>query len=345
MKVSDFDFELPPARIAQHPVRPRDAARLLHICDQLRDTAVRELPTLLEPGDVVVFNDTRVIPARLQGHRGKAQVEVTLHLRETPDRWRAFARPARRLRADDRIEFAPEFAATVVAKGEGGEVTLHFNRRGSDLNLALQAHGVMPLPPYIKRARRGALEDWEDYQTIFSVRDGAVAAPTAGLHFTNDILASLDAQGIQRTTLTLHVGAGTFLPVKAVDTEDHVMHAEWGEISSHSAALINGAREQGNRVVAVGTTVLRLLETVADSNGKVHDFAGETSLFITPGHQFHVCDCLLTNFHLPQSTLFMLVCAFAGTERMKSAYRHAIACGYRFYSYGDCCLLERNKGV
>lgn len=342
MKVSEFDFDLPADRIAQHPIRPRDAARMLLVRDDVEDSCIANLPDLLSPGDIIVFNDTRVIPARLTGRRGAARVELTLHMQMVPDTWRAFARPARRLRVDDYIEFAPDFSATMTEKGEGGEVTVQFNRSGADLIAALERHGVMPLPPYIKRDPGGASDDRDDYQTIFAARDGAVAAPTAGLHFTPALLAALKSNGVECVTLTLHVGAGTFLPIKVDDTADHKMHVEWGEIKAEAAAAINAARAAGGKVLAVGTTALRLLESAAEDTGQVGPFSGETSLFITPGYRFRVCDRLLTNFHLPRSTLFMLVCAFAGTDRMKAAYRHAVDNEYRFYSYGDCCLLERD---
>ena len=346
MHIETFDFDLPPELIAQHPARPRDAARLLDVNPDgggaLRDRIMRDLPQLLAPGDLMVFNDTRVIPARLRGRRGAAQVEVTLHKQEALDRWRAFARPARRLRPGDRVSFAEDFAAEVAERGEGGEVALRFDRGGAELIAALQRHGEMPLPPYIRRAGGADPQDRGDYQTMFAARDGAVAAPTAALHYTPDLVAALDARGVRRATVTLHVGAGTFLPVKVEDVRAHRMHAEWGEIGAETAAAINAARAAGGRIVAVGTTSLRLLESAAGEDGKVAPFAGDTSLYILPGYRFRAVDMLLTNFHLPRSTLFMLVCAFAGTTRMRAAYAHAIAAGYRFYSYGDCCLLRRS---
>jgi len=342
MRVDAFDFDLPRELIADRPAVPRDAARLLEVAaDGLRDRALRDLPALLRPGDVLVVNDTRVIPARLTGRRGAADVEVTLHRAEGGGSWRAFARPGRRLRLGDTIEFAPGFAARLLAKGEGGEVTLGFDRDGEDLRRALERHGLMPLPPYIKRPADA--RDRADYQTVFAARDGAVAAPTAGLHFTPDLLAALDASGVVRAAVTLHVGAGTFLPVKVEDLRDHVMHAETGIIGEAAAETINRARAAGGRVVAVGTTSLRLLETVADGRGRIAPFAGETALFVAPGYRFKTVDLLLTNFHLPRSTLFMLVAAFAGLERMRDAYAHAKRAGYRFYSYGDCCLLHRER--
>ena len=341
MKVDLFDFELPRERIAAHPAKPRDAARLLVVRrNALEDRIVRELPDLLRPNDLLVVNDTKVIPARLTGKRGDAQIEATLHKRVGPGRWAAFARPAKRLRAGDTVVFSDDLSATVAAKGEGGEVTLDFARDDAALLAALDAIGTMPLPPYIPRDAPEAA-DRADYQTIFARAAGAVAAPTAGLHFTDRLLALLEARGIARTRVTLHVGAGTFLPVKFEDTKDHRMHAEWGQVSTDTVAAIDRARASGGRIVAVGTTSLRLLESAADEGGRVRPFEGETDIFITPGYRFRAVDLLLTNFHLPRSTLFMLVSAFSGLARMKAAYAHAIETGYRFYSYGDACLLER----
>jgi S-adenosylmethionine:tRNA ribosyltransferase-isomerase len=345
MKVSDFDFELPRELIATHPAEPRESARLLEIGEQLVDRIVRDLPDLLAPGDIVVVNDTKVIPARLSGMRGVAKVEVTLHKRESDSRWRAFAKGARKLKAGDRIDFAADFAAQVAEKGEDGEVALDFDRGGPELMAALAQYGFMPLPPYIARSEGPDARDREDYQTVVARHEGAVAAPTAGLHFTPALLAALKARGILHATLTLHVGAGTFLPVKVEDTQDHKMHAEVGMIDAGTAEMINFARAQGGRVVAVGTTVTRTLESATGDDGIVRPFADETRLFITPGYRFKAIDMLLTNFHLPRSTLFMLVSAFAGLERMKAAYDHAVAERYRFYSYGDCCLLHPAKGA
>ncbi|MBF0563045.1 MAG: tRNA preQ1(34) S-adenosylmethionine ribosyltransferase-isomerase QueA [Alphaproteobacteria bacterium] len=340
MKVDAFDFDLPPGLVAARPAVPRDAARLLEVTQNgVRDRGLRELPGLFSSGDILVVNDTRVIPARLTGRRGMARVEVTLHQAESLDTWRAFARPARRLRPGESIEFDPELTAEVMARGEGGEVTLRFDRGGADLMAALQRLGTMPLPPYMKRP--GDERDRQDYQTLFATHDGAVAAPTAGLHFTPELVAALAARGVDLVAVTLHVGAGTFLPVKVEDTRDHKMHSEFGIITPAVAEAINAARAAGGRVVAVGTTSLRLLETATDESGQLHPFRGETAIFITPGYRFRGVDGLLTNFHLPRSTLFMLVCAFAGMERMTAAYRHAIGAGYRFYSYGDACLLRR----
>jgi S-adenosylmethionine:tRNA ribosyltransferase-isomerase len=340
MRVDLFDFDLPPALIADRPAVPRDSARLLEVAANLRDHIVRDLPVLLRPGDLLVFNDTRVIPARLFGRRGAAGVEVTLHKCVAAGRWRAFARPARKLKQGDVIAFDGGLSTTVAEKGEGGEVELAFDRGGAELMAALAAVGRMPLPPYIKRPAGADERDRADYQTIFAARDGAVAAPTAGLHFTPALLAALEARGVARVAVTLHVGAGTFLPVKAEDTKDHVMHAELGVIDAAAAAAVAQTRAAGGRIVAVGTTSLRLLETAADESGRIRPFSGDTNLFITPGYRFKAVDLLLTNFHLPRSTLFMLVAAFAGLDRMKAAYEHAKAAGYRFYSYGDCCLLH-----
>lgn len=352
MKVDLFDFDLPQTCIAQHPARPRDHARLLVVDeDALSDKTVLDLAACLAPGDVCVFNDTRVIPARLSGTRAArpdgesaaAGMEVTLHKNEGPATWRVFARPAKKLQPGDRVDFADGFHATVSDKGLGGEVTLEFNRSGAELMAALEAQGIMPLPPYIKRAKNGEAEDLDDYQTLFADRPGAVAAPTAGLHFTERMLAALDERGVKTARLTLHVGAGTFLPVKVDDTTDHQMHAEWGEVGSEAADIINAAKKAGGRVVAVGTTALRLLESAADDDGALQPFMGDTAIFITPGYRFKIVDVLMTNFHLPRSTLFMLVSAFAGLKRMHAAYAHAIETGYRFYSYGDACLLGRAK--
>lgn len=347
MKTTDFDFDLPATAIAQRPAEPRDAARLLHVGQSLRDLHVLDLPSLLNPGDVLVVNDTRVVPTRLRGHKGDAQVEVTLH-KHLPgggahDLWLAFARPAKKLKPGDDIRFPENLTGTVEAKGLGGEVTLRFALSHADLLAALNRVGIMPLPPYIKRPAGGDARDTADYQTRFADRDGAVAAPTAGLHFTDRLIAAVATRGIAIHRLTLHVGAGTFLPVKTEDLAEHTMHAEWGEVTAATADAVNAAKAQGGRVVAVGTTALRLLETAADADGKLHPFVGETDIFILPGYRFKIVDLLMTNFHLPKSTLFMLVSAFAGLGRMKAAYAHAIRSGYRFYSYGDACLLERNR--
>tara|TARA_R110000868_G_scaffold347950_5_gene608903 strand:+ start:596 stop:1627 length:1032 start_codon:yes stop_codon:yes gene_type:complete len=340
MRVDLFDFDLPADRIADRPCTPRDQARLLHISDGGQaDLRVCDLPSLLRRGDVAVFNDTRVIPARLLGHRGAVAVEILLHKRLTLDTWEGFARPAKRLREGQTVEFPGGLSAEVLSR-DGPVATLRFNVAGPALMAALETAGHIPLPPYIRRADDA--RDRTDYQTVYAAQDGAVAAPTAGLHFTPELMAALDDVGVARVQVTLHVGAGTFLPVSADDTADHKMHAEWGEVSEAVAKTINTARKNGGRVVAVGTTSLRLLETAADENGIVHPFAGDTSLFIVPGYQFKAVDMLMTNFHLPRSTLYMLVSAFAGTERMQQAYAHAISDGYRFYSYGDASLLARS---
>ncbi|MBP2311981.1 tRNA preQ1(34) S-adenosylmethionine ribosyltransferase-isomerase QueA [Azospirillum soli] len=338
MKTADFDFDLPPDRIAEHPVKPRDAARLLDVAERLHDRVVRDLPELLGPGDLMVVNDTRVIPARLEGRRGEVRVEITLHKREGEREWVTFARPGKRLKPGDVIAIAEDFAAEVVAK-DGMEVRLRFSVGGAELMEALHRHGRMPLPPYIRR--EADAQDAEDYQTVFASREGAVAAPTAGLHFTPELLAALDARGIRRVPVTLHVGAGTFLPVKVDDIAEHRMHSEWGEISPETAEAINATHAAGGRIVSVGTTALRILETAGREDGTLAPFSGDTDIFITPGYRFKIVDLLLTNFHLPRSTLFMLVCAFAGMDSMKAAYAHAIAGNYRFFSYGDASLLRR----
>lgn len=361
MRTSLFDYELPPDRIALRPAHPRDAAKMLVVrpgaSPELEDRGVRDLPGLLAPGDVLVVNDTRVIAARLEGERVRegavARIEATLVKREGAERWRALVKPAKRLLPGDRIRFGHEsrvcllgaLDATVEEKGDGGEVLLRFDFHGPVLDEAIDALGHVPLPPYIAARRADDEQDRSDYQTIFAAHEGSVAAPTAGLHFTDELLARLDARGISVERVTLHVGPGTFLPVKAEDTEAHPMHAEWGEVSKPVATALNAARARGGRVVAVGTTALRLLESAADETGNIQPFSGETSIFITPGYRFRAVDLLLTNFHLPRSTLFMLVSAFSGLERMKCAYAHAIQSGYRFYSYGDACLLfpETNR--
>jgi S-adenosylmethionine:tRNA ribosyltransferase-isomerase len=338
---SDFDFELPPERIAQTPVEPRDHARLLHVATTLSDHHIYDLPDLLRPTDVLVLNDTKVIPARLYGTRGAVKAEMLLHKKEGPRAWLAFARPGKRLRAGEDIIFAPNFSATILEKHDGGEILIRFSVEDRDLPALLEKYGEPPLPPYIKRAEGEAKKDTARYQTVYAAKEGAVAAPTAGLHFTDDLLAKLKTKGIATHRITLHVGAGTFLPVKAEHTRDHVMHAEWGEISPGVADALNKARKEKRRIVAVGTTALRLLESAADETGTIRPFSGDTAIFITPGYRFKAVDVLLTNFHLPKSTLFMLVSAFAGLLRMKAAYKYAIAKNYRFYSYGDATLLEK----
>jgi S-adenosylmethionine:tRNA ribosyltransferase-isomerase len=346
LRVADFDFDLPEELIALRPVAPRDSARLLVVHEgatTFEEATVRDLPRFLRAGDVCVFNDTRVIPAQFFGVRPargdstEATIEVTLHKREASDIWAAFAKPGRKLVVGDTIRFGDRLAAVVEAKRDGGEIVLRFDEFGAALDQAIAEVGVTPLPPYIAGRRAADERDEIDYQTIYAARDGAVAAPTAGLHFTPELMAALDAKAVKRETVTLHVGAGTFLPVKADDTKDHVMHAEWGEVSADIAARVNEARAAGRRVLCVGTTSLRTLESA--SNDEVHAFKGDTRLFITPGYRFKAVDMLLTNFHLPRSTLFMLVSALMGLERMQAVYAHAIGAGYRFYSYGDSSLL------
>jgi S-adenosylmethionine:tRNA ribosyltransferase-isomerase len=399
MKTADFDFDLPEDRIALRPAEPRDAARMLVVKDgALEDRCVRDLPDFLRPGDALVFNDTRVIPARLSGVRDRGglivPVEATLHHRDAPDRWSAFMKPGKRLKGGDRITFEPspsrgegwvgvhapsspiqaretessethtthpantptptpppsrgrgtcllgELCATVLAKSDDGLVTLQFDLSGPALDDVIRDVGVMPLPPYIAAKRPEDDRDRSDYQTVFAQHDGSVAAPTAGLHFTPALLDAIRARGVSTHAVTLHVGAGTFLPVKAEDTAEHRMHAEWGEVSAETAAALNAVRASGGRIVCVGTTSLRLLESATDPDGVIRPFHGDTAIFITPGYVFRAADVLMTNFHLPKSTLFMLVSAFAGLETMKAAYAHAIADGYRFYSYGDGSLLFR----
>jgi S-adenosylmethionine:tRNA ribosyltransferase-isomerase len=339
MRVDLFDFELPPERIALRPARPRDSARLLLVDGaRIEDRAVLDLPSLLQPGDVLLFNDTKVIPAQLEGVRGQAKVGATLHKRAGPRDWWAFVRNARRLRAGDTIDFGSKVFASVVERGDDGTVLLHFE--GEDpVELLLERAGRLPLPPYIASKRPTDEADRSDYQTMFARQEGAVAAPTAALHFTDRLIAALEARGVKRETLTLHVGAGTFLPVKADDTAEHRMHAEWGRIDAETAGRLNAARAAGGRLIAVGTTSLRLIESAADDGGIVHPFEGDTSIFITPGYRFKAIDGLVTNFHLPRSTLFMLVSALMGLDVMQAAYAHAIGEGYRFYSYGDSSLL------
>jgi S-adenosylmethionine:tRNA ribosyltransferase-isomerase len=339
MRVDQFDFELPQDRIALRPARPRDSARLLLVagCD-ISDRAVLELPDLLRPGDMLVFNDTKVIPAQLEGKRGDASIGATLHKREGPREWQAFLRNAKRARVGDAIDFGEGVSASVVEKPADGSALLHFHG-DEPVELLLERAGRMPLPPYIASRRPADEEDRADYQTMFAREEGAVAAPTAALHFTERLLDALDARGIGRETLTLHVGAGTFLPVSSDDTSGHVMHAEWGRIEAATALRLNTVRASGGRLIAVGTTSLRLLESAADEDGTIRPFEGDTAIFITPGYRFKAVDGLITNFHLPRSTLFMLVSALMGLDVMKAAYAHAIGAGYRFYSYGDASLL------
>ena len=362
MRLSDFDFDLPDDSIALRPAEPRDSARFLVVRpgQDLQDRIVRDLPDFLRPGDALVFNDTRVIPARLSGLRegrttGGADgtpvaVEATLHRRMAPDRWSAFMRPGKRLKAGDRVAFAAQGSvaceaerldATVVEKHEGGEVVLAFDLSGPDLDIGIARHGMMPLPPYIAAKRAEDDRDRADYQTVYAREDGSVAAPTAGLHFTPDLLEALKAKGVSLHFVTLHVGAGTFLPVKTDEVSEHKMHAEFGEVSAQTADALNAVHAAGGRIVCVGTTSLRLIESATGEDGVVRPFADETAIFITPGYRFRAVDVLMTNFHLPKSTLFMLVSAFAGRATMRAAYEHAISTGYRFYSYGDGSLLFR----
>lgn len=340
MRVDLFDFELPPERIALRPARPRDTARMLVVSgkDGLSDQSVRDLPAMLRPGDVLVFNDTRVIPAQLEGRRGDARIGATLHKRIDLRRWQAFVRNAKRLRDGDRIDFPAGVIARAEVRHADGSWTLYFEG-DEPVELLLERAGQMPLPPYIAGKRDTDEQDRRDYQTMFASKDGAVAAPTAALHFTPALVHALAEAGIGSETLTLHVGAGTFLPVKAADTADHAMHAEWGRIDAATAERLNAARAGGGRLIAVGTTSLRLLESATGEDGIIQPFEGDTAIFITPGYRFKAIDGLMTNFHLPRSTLFMLVSALMGLERMQAAYAHAIAAGYRFYSYGDSSLL------
>ncbi|MFN7110782.1 MAG: tRNA preQ1(34) S-adenosylmethionine ribosyltransferase-isomerase QueA [Brevundimonas sp.] len=364
MKTADFDFDLPETHIALRPADPRDSARLLVVKDgALDDRIIRDLPEFLHPGDALVFNDTRVIPARLSGVRTRPNpdkgpegetltvaVEATLHHRDAPDVWSAFMKPGKRIKPGDRIRFGQEadaacdlgrLDATVTAKGDDGLITLTFDLSGPALDDAIRDVGVMPLPPYIAAKRPEDDRDRSDYQTVFAEHDGSVAAPTAGLHFTPALLDAIRAKGVSTHAVTLHVGAGTFLPVKAEDLADHKMHSEWGEVSAETAAALNAVHANGGRIVCVGTTSLRLLESATTEAGEIRPFHGDTAIFITPGYRFRAVDVLMTNFHLPKSTLFMLVSAFAGRDAMKTAYAHAIADGYRFYSYGDGSLLFR----
>ncbi len=355
MRVDQFDFDLPADRIALRPVVPRDSARLLVVRPEaapvLQDHAIGDLVRSIEPGDALVFNQTKVIPAELNGERirgpHRSAISITLHQRVADNRWQAFARPAKRLKPDDRVIFgtagtacaAAALEGTVVDRLEGGLAEIAFDLAGAALDQSIAEHGHMPLPPYIASRRAEDNRDRRDYQTVYARETGAVAAPTAGLHFTEDLLATLRNRGIETHFVTLHVGAGTFLPVKADDTDDHRMHAEWGHVSAETAAALNAVRARGGHIVAVGTTSLRLLESAADAGGTLRAFEGNTDIFITPGYTFRAVDRLLTNFHLPRSTLFMLVSAFSGLDAMHAAYRHAIDNDYRFYSYGDACLL------
>jgi len=339
MRVSDFDFDLPAERIALRPAQPRDSARLLLVQgERIADRQVLDLPELLQPGDVLVFNDTKVIPAHLEGRRGDASIGATLHKREGPREWHAFLRNAKRARVGDTIDFGERVTASVVEKADDGSALLHFHGE-EPVEVLLERAGRMPLPPYIASRRAADEADRSDYQTMFAREEGAVAAPTAALHFTPPLLDALDARGIGRETLTLHVGAGTFLPVKSEKIEEHKMHAEWGRIDAATAERLNAVRAGGGRLIAVGTTSLRLLESAAGDDGLIRPFEGDTAIFITPGYRFKAIDGLITNFHLPRSTLFMLVSALMGLDVMKAAYAHAVREAYRFYSYGDGSLL------
>ena len=339
MRVDLFDFELPAERIALRPARPRDSARLLLVEGQrMSDRTMLDLPSLLQPGDVLVFNDTKVIPAQLEGRRGNAKIGATLHKRAGPREWWAFVRNAKRLRAGDNVDFGEHVSASAVERGGDGAFLLHFHGE-EPVETLLERAGRMPLPPYIASRRATDAADRDDYQTMFATEEGAVAAPTAALHFTERLIAALDERGIGRETLTLHVGAGTFLPVKVETVNEHRMHAEWGRIDAPTAERLNAARASGGRLIAVGTTSLRLIESAARDDGTIEPFEGDTAIFITPGYRFKAVDGLITNFHLPRSTLFMLVSALMGLDVMKAAYAHAIQAGYRFYSYGDATLL------
>lgn len=355
MKVDIFDFDLDKDLIAKMPANPRDASRLLDLSapDKINDLHFYDLPKLLKAGDVMVFNDTKVIPARLYGQRGEALVEVTLYHPDDGISWWSFIKNSKRLHVGDTIRFYTDeisaddstFAAEVVQKDQEDGVLIKFNCAPDDLGKFLEQYGSMPLPPYIKRDKPlpglwNRYNDKEDYQTVYAKHEGAVAAPTAGLHFTDNLLKQIDEMGVKRVFLTLHVGAGTFLPVKTDDTENHKMHAEYGMISEQTAQIINQAKREGRRIIAVGTTSVRLLESAADDAGVLHPFCGETDIFITPGYKFKILDTIITNFHLPKSTLFMLICAIGGLERMQNAYQHAIKEKYRFYSYGDSCIIK-----
>ncbi len=360
MRIELFDFELPKASIATEPARPRESARLLCVNpDAFIDFNISDLPCKLNSGDVLVVNDTRVMPARLFALKDAARIEILLHKYLGEGCWQCFAKPGKKLKVGDHFSFlipsetsirkrqgsplyeGDALEAQVLEKLPSGEVKLLFNSDGDVFKALLPIYGAPPLPPYIERPEGATKQDWQDYQTCYAAHDGSIAAPTAGLHFTPALMAALEAKGVTIERVTLHVGAGTFQPVKVDDTSAHVMHSEWGEITEATAARLNSVKRSGGRIVAVGTTSLRLLESAANEAGMLHPFRRETDIFITPGYKFRFVDCLMTNFHLPRSTLFMLVCAFAGMERMHAAYRHAIASGYRFYSYGDACFLER----
>lgn len=343
MKTSLFDFVLPDGHIATSPAFPRDSSRMLVVGDELQDSKITAITDFLREGDVMVFNDSKVIPARLYGLRGDAKIEVLLHKKTGNNNWQCFAKPGKKLRIHDTIKFADDFSAEVLEKYDDGQVLLNFACDDIEFQKKLDKYGSMPLPPYIEKNRHADSSDNNNYQTVYAKNSGSVAAPTAGLHFTEDLLTRIDAIGVKRVHVTLHVGGGTFLPVKTDDTEGHIMHSEYAELSKETAEIINSAKLAGKRVIAVGTTSVRTLESAADEQGCVREFFAETNIFITPGYKFKIVDAMLTNFHLPKSTLFMLVCAFSGCSEMQAAYAHAIASNYRFYSYGDACLLLKKN--
>ena len=349
MKTSEFNFSLPTELIAQRPAKPRDTAKLLKVSSSgnIQDFTVRDLPKLLNRGDTLVINNTKVIPAQLWGTilSRNTKVRANLHKHDINGNWDAFTKPAKKIQINDRISFGPSFYAMVTNKKSDGQVTLNFNIKGADFFSALNKFGAMPLPPYIKRSGKGQSSDHVDYQTAFASIDGAVASPTASLHFTPALIKNLNSCGIKIVPITLHVGAGTFFPIRSEKIEHHKMHSEWIEVSSSAAAQINETRDKGGRVIAVGTTVLRALEAVSDANQTLHPYAGYTDIFISPGYKFKIVDLLLTNFHLPKSTLFILVSAFCGLDRMKNVYKYAIQNKYRFFSYGDTTLLEINENL
>jgi S-adenosylmethionine:tRNA ribosyltransferase-isomerase len=341
LTLADFGYHLPASHIATTPARPRDSAKLLHVANNFTDHTIRDLPNLLRPGDLLVINNTRVIPAQLTATRGAATIGITLDRRLDNGDWRVLLRNARRAKPGDTLTITPNFTAAVIAVQNGGTATLRFNRSGDDFYQSLQTSGSLALPPYIARPDGLTAQDSTDYQTMFAQQNGAVAAPTAGLHFTPELMAALAAKNITTAQVTLHVGAGTFLPVRTDNLAEHKMHAERGFISPQAAAAINTAKAAGRRIIPIGTTALRLIESAASTDGIIHPFDNETDIFILPGYKFKIADLLFTNFHLPHSTLLMLVSAFAGIERIRAAYAYAIAANYRFYSYGDACLLER----
>ena len=345
MKTSLFNFELPAERIATTPIIPRDGAKMLVIGEELQDKNIGDLLCFLRVGDVMVFNNTKVIPARLLGMRDSVKIEVLLHKKKSVGLWQCFIKPAKRLKINDIIAFAEDFCAEVFQKHDDGQVLLKFSYPDEVFWDKLEQHGLMPLPPYIERVRHADQNDNQNYQTVYAKHAGSVAAPTAGLHFTEELLEKIDEIGVKRVEVTLHVGGGTFLPVKVENTKDHIMHSEYVTINQDVADAVNEAKKSGGRVIAVGTTSVRSLESASDASGILHAFSDETNIFITPSYQFKLVDIILTNFHLPKSTLFMLVCAFAGLDKMKAAYAHAIAKEYRFYSYGDACLLEKQSDI